>query len=497
RAKRRRVSVSMAGGRKKGYLLARVNFPLYAVKTVSERHVLVAGGGGMAKTGISNTFEIYELVYDKAINACKAVRVSHFDTGIFFKRLRFAYFSNGSRCILGSRAIMCAVVFKERNHFVLASGGIDGMCTLYRMKYAVNGIDKTHASHLRASALEDNRERRGSLEGLRRRRFSSQSSVKDEKENDANKANQIPIRRANSSEAKQDDDEIPNIGFKITPIASFQTDFNNRESEEPFVKVIRFSNAKNVLVIGGADGHIRCWNCATKEKILDIAAHNDEVDDIDIDPQGNTIVSVSRDGHGYAWNVKTGTKICELEYILPTPKNIVKPIKYNFRGIRYGVVENNMNNFKIFTILNPVVRQKPPHLSYLCKWDSKKYITEKIVPVGAEVLSAMTISDDGRFVGIGSLSGTIYVYISFSLQKLYHMPRAHNIFVTGVEFLQTCRETQNLTGDKDASLISISVDNHIVAHHIPKQETIGFLGSSAMLTITLLIVYILLDLLGL
>lgn len=35
-------------------VLARVNFPLYTVKCVTERHIMVAGGGGMAKTGIDN-----------------------------------------------------------------------------------------------------------------------------------------------------------------------------------------------------------------------------------------------------------------------------------------------------------------------------------------------------------------------------------------------------------------------------------------------------------
>lgn len=38
----------------KGGLLARSDFPLYVVKALDERHFLVAGGGGAAKTGIAN-----------------------------------------------------------------------------------------------------------------------------------------------------------------------------------------------------------------------------------------------------------------------------------------------------------------------------------------------------------------------------------------------------------------------------------------------------------
>lgn len=62
-------------------LLARVNFPLYTVKVLSERHVLVGGGGGAAKTGITNSIEIYELINDSEHQTCNASRSVHYDTG--------------------------------------------------------------------------------------------------------------------------------------------------------------------------------------------------------------------------------------------------------------------------------------------------------------------------------------------------------------------------------------------------------------------------------
>jgi len=43
----------------KGGLLARSDFPLYVVKALDERHFLVAGGGGAAKTGIANAIVSY------------------------------------------------------------------------------------------------------------------------------------------------------------------------------------------------------------------------------------------------------------------------------------------------------------------------------------------------------------------------------------------------------------------------------------------------------
>lgn len=43
-------------GRNHDGLLARVNFPLYTLQMLTSRHVLVAGGGGMSKTGVANGF---------------------------------------------------------------------------------------------------------------------------------------------------------------------------------------------------------------------------------------------------------------------------------------------------------------------------------------------------------------------------------------------------------------------------------------------------------
>ena len=38
----------------KGVTVAHTDFPLYTVRMLGERHFLVAGGGGQAKTGIAN-----------------------------------------------------------------------------------------------------------------------------------------------------------------------------------------------------------------------------------------------------------------------------------------------------------------------------------------------------------------------------------------------------------------------------------------------------------
>lgn len=61
--------------------LVRINFPPYVVKVLTERHILVAGGGGESKTGVFNSIEIYELFKCPNSNTCRAKRIAHFDTG--------------------------------------------------------------------------------------------------------------------------------------------------------------------------------------------------------------------------------------------------------------------------------------------------------------------------------------------------------------------------------------------------------------------------------
>lgn len=38
------------------HILARLNFPLYTIQMLTNRHVIVGGGGGSSKTGVANGF---------------------------------------------------------------------------------------------------------------------------------------------------------------------------------------------------------------------------------------------------------------------------------------------------------------------------------------------------------------------------------------------------------------------------------------------------------
>lgn len=60
----------------------------------------------------------------------------------------------------------------------------------------------------------------------------------------------------------------------------------------------------------------------------------------------------------------------------------------------------------------------------------------------------------------------------YFLQKLQTIEEAHSMFVTGLEWLPTNdAESQMIRGYTDASVLSISCDNSLKIHHIPKPGT--------------------------
>lgn len=112
-----------------------------------------------------------------------------------------------------------------------------------------------------------------------------------------------------------------------------------------------------------------------------------------------------------------------------------------------------------------------------------------------ESLASLAVRDDGRFVAIGTMfSGSVSIYIAFSLQVNYnnltnylatfsyscisncslflqrvlHIPSAHSMFVTGLEFLpQNNSDGPPISSTSEAAVLSISVDNKVCIHSLP------------------------------
>ena len=262
-------------------------------------------------------------------------------------------------------------------------GGNDGLCDVYQLKLMVQDDDVFEGLSSSGRCSPVKRERTNSL--LRRRRTSSTTSTNSNFNGDKiiNELKNSDEHRRNSSDLSQKSDFVDHT-FEVVHKKVFQTDFAH---EEPFQKVVKVHLESGLIVTGGSDGHIRCWSLNDFKKKIDIKVDQNEINDLDISPDGQEIVAISRNGNASIWSAVNGQLKTKLQFELPTK---FRDSKYIFRACKYGVAGDN-KDAKLFTIINPLTRTKPPLNSFICKWGVKGYSVEKLVETGNDCLSTMSI----------------------------------------------------------------------------------------------------------
>ncbi|KAG7207496.1 hypothetical protein KM043_009128 [Ampulex compressa] len=410
----------MPSRRSKGGLLARVNFPLYTLQMLTSRHILVGGGGGSSKTGVANGFEIFELFHNGS--QFVAEEVTRHETG-------------------PSVVMNCASYNDGKKTWIVA--GQESHCQLYNVNSKVVTVENGEAIKSPAPVNKD---------GLRRRKSASEKVL----DNDA--------QRERMEEDKDDNSNIKSkkLQLIVKPADSVQTDFSE---DEALQRIVRVSLNGKFMATAGTDGHVRLWKFPQLHKLHDLNAHEKEIDDIDFTPDGTCLASIAKDGRAFLWNVTSGTKNKELIW---TPQDSAK---YMYKRCRFRLVEEDKSMSHLFMLSNAIVGKHP---SFLQLWDTDTGAILKSAPY-KETLSALAVSDDGKFVAVGTMfSGTVDIFVAFSLRKALHVPGAHSMFVTGLEFLPTKLDGPAITSNTETAVVSISVDNRICIHSIPFRHTLPF-----------------------
>ncbi|XP_050077737.1 prolactin regulatory element-binding protein [Anopheles maculipalpis] len=411
-------------------LLARVNFPLYAIEMLTSRHVLVAGGGGASKTGVANGFEIYEIYHDG--EKYVADEVIRHETG-------------------PSVVMNCAVKNDEKRTLLMA--GQESHCQMYLVNTIIDAGDYNPTTPISNKTDQ---------EGVRKRRSISQQRPLP--------VNAPTATTTTGGDSKKTDDGKPapsaprkQIRFEIKTADSVQTDFTEAE---PLQRVVRISANGRLMATGGMDGHLRVWNFPKMTLASDIAAHTKEIDDLDFSPDSKHVVSIAKDGLGVIWSINPDKESKKL--VWNPPANC----RYLLKRCRYGLVEGVKDKFRLFTLANPFAKSGKAK-GLLQQWDPDAGRLTGVVEID-ESLAALAVRDDGRFVAIGTMfSGSVSVYIAFSLQRVLHVPNAHAMFVTGLEFLPVTNfDGPAITGDTEAAVLSISVDNRICVHSLPYRHSL-------------------------
>uniref|UniRef100_A0A336N041 CSON009619 protein n=1 Tax=Culicoides sonorensis TaxID=179676 RepID=A0A336N041_CULSO len=394
-------------------LLARVNFPLYSVEMLTSRHVLVAGGGGSSKTGVANGFEIYELYHNG--DSFVAEEVLRHETG-------------------PTVVMNCAIRPDERRTLLVA--GQESHCQMYLVNSKVVTED--------VNGTNDKNKDEKDEDGIRNRKSDSKSSG---------------VQMINTQ-------GVPcnkRITFEVKTGDAIQTDF---AKPEPLQRVVGLSPSGKMMATGGLDGFIRVWQFPSMSKITEIKAHSKEIDDLDFSPNNRFLVSCAKDGVGIIWNLQSGQEAVRLSWTPP------EGIKYLFKRCKYGTIEGRTDKFRLFTLANPFGKTGKIK-GFLQQWNTDTGKLNNIVDID-ESLSALAVREDGRFVAVGSMfTGSVSVYIAFSLARVLHIPNAHSMFVTGLAFLPvTDIDGPAISSNNEASVISISVDNRVCIHSLQYRHTL-------------------------
>ncbi|XP_062911431.1 prolactin regulatory element-binding protein isoform X3 [Mobula hypostoma] len=194
----------------------------------------------------------------------------------------------------------------------------------------------------------------------------------------------------------------------VEPLHVVHTDF----SSDALQKSVRFNQEHSILVTGGVDGCIRLWEFPSMKKCFDFQAHEGEIEDLDISPD-NKIVTVGRDFKCCVWkNDQLVTELCWNENMPQITDKM-----YRYQACRFGKVEDNKEALRLYTVQIPHKRERKPLQCYVSKWDGNNFLPLLTRPCGNEVISAMAVSDLGTFLGLGTVTGSVAIYIAFSLQN--------------------------------------------------------------------------------
>ncbi|KAL7874533.1 hypothetical protein SRHO_G00055030 [Serrasalmus rhombeus] len=238
--------------------------------------------------------------------------------------------------------------------------------------------------------------------------------------------------------------------------------------QDPVQKCVRFSSDLKLLLTGGADGYLRVWEYPSLKEKLNFKAHKDEIEDLDISPDNKHIVTVGRD---FACNVWSGDQLALGLCWHDNMPHITEKM-YRYQSCRFAKVEDQKDALRLYTVQIPHKRERKPLPCYLTKWDGKSFLPLLTKTCGNEVISCLGVSDSGTFLGLGTITGSVAIYIAFSLQKLYYVHESHGIVVTDLAFLPNAPKIKPLKGSNEVAMFSVAVDSRCQLHTVPSRRSV-------------------------
>ncbi|CAH1443278.1 unnamed protein product [Lactuca virosa] len=200
---------------------------------------------------------------------------------------------------------------------------------------------------------------------------------------------------------------------------------------------VTFSHDGSLLAVGGEDGKLRAFKWPSMEATIDIPDAHGSVKNLDFSPDGKFLVSVGSGGPGRVWDTSSSTNKASL----PKENDEV------FGFCKFS--HDSLNNEVLYVT---AMRDRG---GSIVKWNTTtwKRISSKYVV--RDPISAFNVSDDGRFLAIGTIQGDIFILNASNLRVQSVVKKAHLGLVTALAFSQDSRALASASLDSSARVTQI------------------------------------------
>uniref|UniRef100_A0A8C0JI73 Prolactin regulatory element binding n=1 Tax=Chelonoidis abingdonii TaxID=106734 RepID=A0A8C0JI73_CHEAB len=225
-------------------------------------------------------------------------------------------------------------------------------------------------------------------------------------------------RKAPSPSEKGEGDTSEAGEVAVETLCSVQTDF----SPDALQKAVRVSADHSLLATGGADGFLRVWEVgAALREVMSAGVPAQDPSGLPLGGRGSS-------------------------------STLVGP-----------ALMADFCSLSISPLVEPTVcGSAPPPCLGIRSWEGGN------PPLSGDICPT---SDSGTFLGLGTVTGSVAIHVSFSLQRLYYVKEAHGIVVTDVAFLPESRRGRELLAENEAALLSVAVDSRCKLHLLPPRRT--------------------------
>lgn len=254
----------------------------------------------------------------------------------------------------------------------------------------------------------------------------------------------------------------------------------HQEKVNDAVEILRYCH--RWLMVGTAKGHVLAfeWTNGTLKKSSTLMFHLKSIVDIWPGP-GSIVATASADDTIRIWNMETGKP----EHILPANSSA----GLTYRRARFSVAKDQPT--RLFTLQVPKNRKGA---SFVVVWQ-RRQVQQKdfdweirtIQQVSPLLVTAMTVSADGKYVAVGSADLSVSVLDQTTLAPLRVIPKVHGLPVTGMFF----RGSYVVSASADATCAMVRIDD-IGAFDISKtiRTCFSFLAMLVTLLMFLIVTFV-------